>query len=120
PDGAVAHMASRCVAWLDGLQPGLDVGTAGIAWVLADHGCHDEAQALLDNADRHPALESSATLGHGRAGVALEEVALYRYTGDERYLDRALAQADRIGGLDHRDLDDTVGLLSRRAGIALL
>src|SRR5439155_224944 len=96
PDGTVAHLATRSLARLDELPPGLHVGTAGIAWVLADHGCLDEAQALLDNADRHPALESSATLGHGRAGVALAELALYRYTGDERFLDRALTQADRI------------------------
>ena len=120
PDGTVAHLATRSLARLDELPPGLHVGTAGIAWVLADHGRLDEAQALLDNADRHPALESSATLGHGRAGVALAELALYRHSGDERYLDRALAQADRIGGLDDGDLDDTVGLLSGRAGIALL
>jgi hypothetical protein len=106
------------------LPPGLDVGLAGIAWVLADQGLLDEAGTLLTAADAHPVLAGSATLGHGRAGVGLAHLALFGHTGDESHLDRAAALADSIPRGDELTgqlgRDDATGLLSGRAGIALL
>jgi hypothetical protein len=106
------------------LPPGLDVGLAGIAWVLARHGLIDEAKALLVEADAHPLLAGRATLGQGRAGVGLAHLALFGQTGDEFHLDRATMLADSIP----RDGDlagelgshNATGLSAGRTGIALL
>jgi hypothetical protein len=106
------------------LPPGLDVGLAGIAWVLADHGLIQEALALLAAADAHPLLAGSATLEHGKAGVGLAHLALFGHTGDEFHLDRAASLADSIPR--DRDLNEQLGrhnatgLSAGRAGLALL
>ncbi|HKN98692.1 MAG TPA: class III lanthionine synthetase LanKC, partial [Pseudonocardiaceae bacterium] len=106
------------------LPPGLLVGLAGIAWVLADAGRVAEARSLLAVADDHPVLPGHATLGFGKAGVGLAHLALYGHTSDEFHLDRA---ADLAGSIP-RDASLTgelgqhnaTGLLYGRAGIALL
>ena len=90
-------LAPRTVGWLlDGavtdredLPPGLCVGTAGIAWVLADLKHLDAARELLAHADRHPITGRDATLAHGSAGVALAHLALYRHDGDQAHLTAA-------------------------------
>lgn len=106
------------------LPPGLDVGLAGIAWVLANHGLTEEARTLLATADAHPLLAGSATLGHGKAGVGLAHLALFGRTGDEFHLDRATALADSIpadGDLaEQLGRHNATGLSAGRAGIALL
>lgn len=90
-------LGPRAAGWLlDGalrdredLPPGLCVGTAGIAWVLADHKYLDAARELLAHADRHPVTGRDATLAHGSAGVALAHLALYRHDGDQAHLTAA-------------------------------
>jgi len=89
--------APRTVGWLlDGalrdradLPPGLFVGTAGLAWVLAGLGHLDAAGELLSHADRHPLTSQDATLAHGRAGVALAHLALFGHDGDQGHLTAA-------------------------------
>ncbi|MFJ5282143.1 class III lanthionine synthetase LanKC [Streptomyces parvulus] len=107
------------------VAPGITVGSAGVAWVLADHGMLEEAGALLDAAERHPVLTQRATLGEGTAGVALTHLALYGHDGDERHLHRAVELRATIPE-DGPDLDAVLGynhatgLLNGRSGIALL
>jgi hypothetical protein len=120
----LARLRQESLAQSGELPPGLNVGLAGIAWVLADHGLTEEALTLLATADAHPLLADSATLGHGRAGVGLAHLALFGHTGDESHLERAAALADSIPR--DRDLSqqlgrhNAVGLSAGRAGIALL
>ena len=105
------------------LPPGLDVGTAGIARVLAALGHLDEAIDLTQAADEHPITASCATLAGGRAGVGLTWLALHRLSRDERHLDRAAAAGDAILALDDvRPVigeHDARGLLHGRSGLAL-
>jgi hypothetical protein len=117
----LCHDALRDV---DELPPGLHIGSAGIAWVLADHGMLNEARTLLAAADRHPVLADTATLGYGSAGVGMAHLALFGHTGDECHLDRAARIADSIPRdetlTDQLGRHNATGLLSGRAGIALL
>ncbi|MEO3749536.1 class III lanthionine synthetase LanKC [Streptomyces sp. B6B3] len=104
--------------------PGLHSGSAGVAWVMADHGMTDEANALLDAAEKHPLLDRTATLGEGTAGVALAHLALYGHDRDPRHLDAAqrlraaLPSGNDLLGL--LETDGATGLLHGRVGIALL
>jgi len=105
------------------LPPGLDVGTAGIARVLAGLGHLDEAIDLTQGAEIHPITASCATLAGGRAGVGSTWLALHRLSRDARHLDRAAAAGDAILALD--DVrpaigdHDARGLLHGRSGLAL-
>ncbi|GIJ47866.1 serine/threonine protein kinase [Virgisporangium aliadipatigenens] len=124
PDGVRERFRRDALDQADRMAPGLYVGTAGVAHVLATHGCLDEANDLLERASRHPLLDGCATLYGGVAGVALAHLALHRHTGDERHLDRAAALADglpadaELGAL--LDPDDTTGLMHGRSGVAHL
>ncbi|MFF4647136.1 class III lanthionine synthetase LanKC [Streptomyces sp. NPDC001389] len=105
------------------LPPGLLVGSAGIAPVLAGLGRLDEAVDLLRDADGHPLTASCGTLAGGRAGVGTGWLALHRLTGEDEHLDRAVAAAQ--GLLRTPDLPATLGehdargLLHGRSGVAL-
>ncbi|MFJ8013487.1 class III lanthionine synthetase LanKC [Streptomyces sp. NPDC096339] len=105
------------------LPPGLLVGSAGIARVLAGLGLLDEAVDLLRDADDHPLTASCGTLAGGRAGVGLGWLALHRLTGDSGHLERAAAAG--AGLLRTPDLSaalgehDARGLLHGRSGLAL-
>ncbi|MFF0477740.1 class III lanthionine synthetase LanKC [Streptomyces sp. NPDC004284] len=105
------------------LPPGLLVGSAGIARVLADLGRLDEAVDLLRDADGHPLTASCGTLAGGRAGVGLGWLALHRLTGESSHLERAAAAGE--GLLRTPDLSaalgehDARGLLHGRSGLAL-
>ncbi|MBR7826920.1 class III lanthionine synthetase LanKC [Actinospica sp. MGRD01-02] len=105
------------------LPPGLDVGVAGIARVLAQLGHLDEANDLALLAENHPLTASCATLAGGRAGVGLMWLDLYRRTGDGRCLDRAAAAGDFIAETaEPRPLlgpQDARGLFHGRSGLAL-
>lgn len=106
-----------------GLPPGLNVGSAGIARVLAALGHLDEAIDLLRDADSHPITVSCTTLAGGRAGVGLTWLALHHRTGDNTHLERAAATGDAI--LRTPDLVPTLGdhdargLFHGRSGLAL-
>ncbi|MFI9785566.1 class III lanthionine synthetase LanKC [Kitasatospora sp. NPDC051984] len=123
PEGALERLRRDALAAGPELAPGLYVGLAGIAWVLAEHGLLDEARSLLDTADAHPLTGRSATLSGGAAGLAMGHLALYRRTGDAHHAERAhallTAQPDGADLSPRLGPDDATGLLHGRAGLAL-
>ncbi|WP_424858075.1 class III lanthionine synthetase LanKC [Streptomyces sp. SAI-170] len=104
------------------LAPGLQIGTSGLAWTLAELGLYTEAQDVLDTALNHPLALASAHLAHGAAGIGLVHLDLHARLGDERRLTVATKLGDAFTG-EHRDhvLADagTPGLASGLAGTAL-
>lgn len=124
PDGVLDRLRRDALDRVDELVPGLYVGSAGIARVLADHGQLEEARTLLDAADRHPITGRNATVFGGAAGVAMSHLALYRHTLDPHHLDRATALADALPDddalVDQLGADDATGMLHGRTGVALM
>ena len=128
PDEIVKRLRRDAMARRDQLPPGLEVGLAGIARVLAALGHVQEAIDLVDRAQDHPLTASCATLAGGRAGVGLTWLALHRITGDGRTLDRAVAAGDAICGIAAQGSaaliptlgkSDARGLFHGRSGLAL-
>ncbi|MEU2117187.1 class III lanthionine synthetase LanKC [Streptomyces sp. NPDC016459] len=123
PEEIRERLRRDTLAQRDTLPPGLLVGSAGIARVLAALGSRDEAVDLLRDADDHPLTASCGTLAGGRAGVGLGWLALHRLTGESSHLERAAAAGD--GLLSTPDLPATLGehdargLLYGRSGLAL-
>jgi hypothetical protein len=123
PDGIDKRLRRDALSPRDELPPGLNVGLAGIARVLAQLGHLDEAIDLARAADKHPLTTSCTTLADGRAGVGLTWLALYRRTQDNTDLERAAAAGDAI--LATADLVPTLGdhdargLFHGRSGLAL-
>lgn len=104
------------------LAPGLHVGQAGIAWVLAEYGFLDEAGELLAKAAAHPITGSRVSFGEGAAGVAMAHLALFQHTGEQAHVETALrltspALSDErlAAGLS---ADDPTGWLHGRCGVA--
>jgi hypothetical protein len=124
PEGLAGRLRDDALASAAQLGPGLYVGLAGIAWVLADLGLLAEAQDLLTTATGHPLAAGCATLYGGSAGIALCHLALYRHTSDEGHLDQALALAAGLPPdsdlTPYLGLNDPTGLMHGRAGIALM
>ncbi|MFD7572460.1 class III lanthionine synthetase LanKC [Streptomyces sp. NPDC059810] len=123
PEEIRERLRRDTLAQREALPPGLLVGSAGIARVLADLGLLDEAADLLRGADDHALTASCSTLAGGRAGVGLGWLALHRLTGDGGHLERAAAAGERL--LRIPDLRPTLGehdargLLHGRSGLAL-
>ncbi|MFC9590599.1 class III lanthionine synthetase LanKC [Streptomyces sp. NPDC056944] len=123
PEEIGERLRRDTLALRDALPPGLLVGSAGIAPVLAGLGQLDEAVDLLQDADGHPLTASCGTLAGGRAGVGLGWLALHRLTGESAHLERAAAAGE--GLLRTPDLPATLGehdargLLHGRSGLAL-
>ncbi|MFF7780120.1 class III lanthionine synthetase LanKC [Streptomyces tanashiensis] len=123
PEQIRERLRHDTLALRDALPPGLLVGSAGIARVLAGLGRLDEAVDLLRDADGHPLTTSCATLAGGRAGVGLSWLALHRLTGESGHLERAAAAGESL--LRAPDLPATLGehdargLLHGRSGLAL-
>lgn len=124
PEGVLERLRRDALASANELVPGLHVGTAGIAWVLAGQGHVEEARTLLDAADRHPLTGQNATLFGGAAGVAMSHLALYRHTHDAHHLDRATALAEALPADDvlvgQLGDNDATGLMHGRTGVALM
>lgn len=118
----VARFRRDALAAAGSLPPGLHVGLAGVAWVLADHGYLDEARDLLDAATGHPLTGQRAGFAEGTAGVAMAHLSLFGHTGDQRHVDTAerllsaLPADGELAGLLGRD--DPTGWLHGRCGIA--
>ncbi|MFE9452199.1 class III lanthionine synthetase LanKC [Streptomyces sp. NPDC006739] len=123
PEAVEKRLLQDALAGRDRLPPGLNVGSAGIARVLAALGHLDEALDLARTADSHPLTGSCTTLAGGRAGVGLTWLALHHRTGDPGHLERAAAAGDAILGT--ADLAATLGehdargLFHGRSGPAL-
>lgn len=103
--------------------PGLLLGTAGIACVLAELGEPDAADTLLTAASEHPLNRTSATLGGGAAGTALGLLIHHRRTGEQRWLDRAHQLLHQIPDGDQLTAQlspvNRSGLVGGRTGVAL-
>ncbi|MFF3603705.1 class III lanthionine synthetase LanKC [Streptomyces sp. NPDC002463] len=123
PEEIRERLRRDTLALRDALPPGLLVGSAGIARVLAGLGRLDEAVDLLRGADGHPLTASCGTLAGGRAGVGLSWLSLHRLTGESSHLERAAAAGESL--LRTADLPaalgehDARGLLHGRSGLAL-
>ncbi|WP_395366559.1 class III lanthionine synthetase LanKC [Streptomyces sp. YH02] len=123
PEEILERLRRDTLALRDALPPGLLVGSAGVARVLAGLGRLDEAVDLLRDADGHPLTASCGTLADGRAGVGLAWSALHGLTGESSHLERAAAAGE--GLLRTPDLTaalgehDARGLLHGRSGVAL-
>ncbi|RSS47141.1 class III lanthionine synthetase LanKC [Streptomyces sp. WAC08241] len=123
PEEILERLRRDALAPRGALPPGLLVGSAGVARVLADLGRPDEAVDLLRDADGHPLTASCATLAGGRAGVGLGWLALHRLTGENGHLERAAAAGEAL--LRTSDVravlgeHDARGLLHGRSGLAL-
>ncbi|MEV7612009.1 class III lanthionine synthetase LanKC [Streptomyces sp. NPDC089799] len=123
PEEITERLRRDALAQREALPPGLLVGSAGIAPVLAGLGRQAEAVDLLRDADDHPLTTSCATLAGGRAGVGLGWLALHRLTGEGGHLERAAAAGEAL--LRVPDLSaalgehDARGLLHGRSGLAL-
>lgn len=122
PDDLVARFRRDALANAGALAPGLQNGTAGIAWVLAELGLLDEAEELLAASLRHPLSLASAHLGHGAAGIGLAHLELHATLGGYDRLAVAAKLGDTFIG-ENRDhvLSDagTPGLASGLSGTAL-
>jgi hypothetical protein len=70
PDDVEKRLRRDAMARREELPPGLNVGSAGIARVLAALGHLDEAIDLAQDADSHPIAASSATLPADGPGSA--------------------------------------------------
>jgi Lanthionine synthetase C-like protein/Protein kinase domain len=124
PDGLLERLRRDATAKRASLPPGLYVGTAGAAWVLADCGLFDEARDLLAAADDSALTRQTATLYAGSSGLLLAHLALYGHTLDERHVERACALADSLprddSGLESLiGADNATGLMHGRTGVAL-
>lgn len=128
PDDSVAWLL-RAAASADKLPPGLQLGSAGVAWALLDLGLSDEARAILARADAHPLLSSAADYSSGLAGWGLAQLRFSRAFPGPVHLAKAekagrrlleIAQ-ERDGGLCWPDKDRVVhyGLHFGASGVAL-
>lgn len=117
----VKRLRDDSLAEVDSTAPGLLVGTAGIAHVLADLGELDAAETLLTAAADHPLNTTSATLTGGAAGTALGLLAHHRRTGTQRWLDLAQHLLDGIPDdlTTHLSRTNRSGLVGGRTGVAL-
>ncbi|BBB01885.1 putative membrane translocator [Actinacidiphila reveromycinica] len=121
-EAVVARFRRDALAAAGSLPPGLHVGLAGVAWVLADHGYLDEARDLLATATEHPLATRRAGFAEGAAGVAMAHLSLFAHTGDHGHVDTAerllsaLPPDGELSGL--LDRDDPTGWLHGRCGIA--
>jgi serine/threonine protein kinase len=117
-----AHLAS------ERLPPGLLMGKAGVAVVLAVCGRHESAKTLLDAALSSDLLFDAFGLFHGCAGVGVACLYVYELTHADDYIhaaiqigERILSSAVRSGPDLHWSTDtaDALGLGHGNAGIAL-
>ena len=122
PDDLLARFRRDALANAAALAPGLQNGSAGIAWVLAELGLLAEAEELLAASLRHPLSLSSAHLGHGASGIGLAHLELHARLGGDQRLAVATKLGDAFIGENHDHvLSDagTPGLASGLAGTVL-
>ena len=120
PEGLVERLWRDCADKRESLPPGLYVGSAGIAWVLADCGLLDEARDLLAAADGSALIQHDATLYAGSAGLLQAHLGLYGHTLDERQVERACALADALPGDEPGDESGLVSLIGKHNATGLM
>jgi serine/threonine protein kinase len=119
---AVARLRREAVARRGKLPPGLHVGMAGIAVVLAEYGHLDEALALAAEARAHPLTGTAGTWGLGSAGVGTALLALHARAGGTDLLEQAVQIGEALPLADPVALlgeHNPTGLLHGRTGVAL-
>jgi hypothetical protein len=87
----------------DAYPPGLYLGQAGIAWVLAELGHGEVAEALIRRAGDHPLRTESWDVLHGDAGYGLAAIQLARRLGVPGLLDDAVAAGEQLARAGVRD-----------------
>ncbi|MDX2153866.1 MAG: class III lanthionine synthetase LanKC [Bryobacteraceae bacterium] len=87
----------------DAYPPGLYLGQAGVAWVLADMGYLDQAVDLARAARHHPLLWDSAGILYGAAGYGLTCLHLYAMGSGDEFLDDAVRAGERLANTAVRD-----------------
>jgi Lanthionine synthetase C-like protein len=119
----VRRLRDDALAAADASAPGLLLGSAGVACVLAELGESDAAEFLLAAAAKHPLNDTSATFGGGAAGTAYGLLVHYGRTGEQRWLDLAQRLLERIPEGDELtsrlNPSSRSGLVGGRAGVAL-
>jgi Lanthionine synthetase C-like protein/Protein kinase domain len=102
-DKAAGKCPTRVLDWIlsrkispDAYPPGLYVGSSGIAWALLELGAIPEAEKILQGSFRHPLLYESADVFHGAAGWGMASLRFFAETGNELYLDKAIAAGTRL------------------------
>jgi tRNA A-37 threonylcarbamoyl transferase component Bud32 len=119
----VRKLRDESLAAVNATAPGLLLGTAGIACVLAELGEPEVADILIDAAARHPLNTASATLGGGAAGTAIGLLTSYCRSGDPKRLSAAARLLDGIADGDAINAmlstEHPTGLVGGRPGVAL-
>jgi serine/threonine protein kinase len=86
--------------------PGLYLGQAGIAWVLAELGHADRAVDIMRTARRHPLLLTSPNILHGGAGYGTTCLKLWRAGAGSDFLHEAVRAGDYVA---HQAVRDSAG-----------
>ncbi|WP_406053782.1 class IV lanthionine synthetase LanL [Streptomyces sp. NBC_01077] len=116
-DDTLREALTQAAAWVDQrlfaiprLLPGLAFGRAGTAWALHDAGRlleNLELQArAIELAEKLPTRWHTADVTHGLSGAGVTHLHLWYTTGKSEQLDQALACADAVLAVAHRDGDD--------------
>jgi tRNA A-37 threonylcarbamoyl transferase component Bud32 len=110
------------------LAPGFLVGAAGMAWAMLEAGDHENGVRLLDYANASPLLHAHHSLYYGMAGIGMANLAAWRLLDEQRYLDVALALADKLAATAihdergvhwHDDAGIRIGYGYGQSGVAL-
>ncbi|MBH5318639.1 class III lanthionine synthetase LanKC [Paenibacillus sp. GSMTC-2017] len=104
PQAALTWILARSLS-TEQIPPGLYTGMAGIAWVLLDAGLHEPAARLLRKAQESPLLHQSADIFTGSAGYGLTCIRFYMTTGDQHWLDQAIAAGEHLLTTKKKDRD---------------
>jgi serine/threonine protein kinase len=78
------------------LPPGLYSGAAGVALLFLEAGREDRAREILAAGDQPDLVYRWPGLFYGAAGWGLANLHFWRRTGEERYLDAALAAGEHL------------------------
>lgn len=95
-ESSVADWILACLDEKDYMPPGLYIGSAGIAWAMAECGLLKEAGEIFLRSIQHKLLTASPDIYYGIAGWGLAALKLFKMTQDESYLSAAKQAGDRL------------------------
>ena len=79
------------------MTAGLYVGLSGVAWGLYEIGLIEEAMTLIDESHRRlGSIVECPDLFYGVAGWGMANLKFHSWTGEQRYLDRAVDAGNRL------------------------